>query len=1797
MEKYNMEMELAPDTLPGKMMGRIQPNSTVLEFGCAYGRMTKHMCQQLHCQVYIAELDPEAYACAKEFAEDGYCGDIENGTWFSLFENKKFDYILFADVLEHLRNPAHVLSLAKKLLKPNGEIIVSFPNIAHFDILANLYLNRFQYTKIGLLDDTHIHFWGKADLERFFAALGLQIVTLDGVYVPPYGTEQGVARGILPENVEQVFKQKELNDLYQFFLVIKRDEDVQPRDILDADQLEYYHSDTTGAFYFDFGEGYSEENSLRLVPEIQRGTYRFHYSLRDIPEGCKKIRFTPVYGSYALISDLEILGNTGAYQGVALNGATINGVMVFSETITNIEINLKAGTQWLEITASVVATTDPKMAKLFTQVQLAVEKNGLFSYLNSQREYSEGLIISQQEQLRAKEAEISACRDQLENTKLALMQAQEQGSSLQDALKNTQAHVSQLTEDLANANQVLAQIQLHFERLKEVTNFDTELNDLDDVAQLTQILYDHYHDKGDDTAKLSAELRDMTNYARHVENLYHVLAAQYNAVLGSHSWRVMAPLRKIMEFLKHRMKLMLVYKALRYLKHYGVKATVLKIKEYQNQRKIKVDQLLLPEKIESFAALAQHLQEKAACGEVTVYLNDVLREYDNCKGKKILLVSHELNLTGAPVAVYYFAKVLKENGYYPVMLSPNDGKLVNTVTDAGIPAIVVPGLWNSNLVSCTAQLFQMIVLNTIVTAPVLQQLNGLGVPVFWWIHEAQVSYTQTCLNNMPPILPEGISVYTVGAHAKRVLEQHRPEYRINHLLYYIPDRVKEDSRIYPLPKYAEGKLVFCHIGMLEKRKGQNILADAVLRLPEEIRKQCYFVFVGKQCYPPCYESIQHLQHKFPENVVYIEEVSVQDMPSLYRRIDCFVCSSLDDPMPIVVTEALQFGKPVICSENTGSAELLRKENCGYVYEDNDPNKLAQSIIKVVHSIHDMDELRKAARATYEKYFSQEVFEKNVLSIIEERSSDAQATNLEPLTSKSLSMRALLEEFEQTQIEGDRIYQKELLLSYDEKTDKKRVLLLTHECSLTGAPIALQHLAESFRENGAQVVVLSPFDGPMSREFEKSQIPVIVYQNVYADDFLAQQADKFHFIVLNTVVTYRAVTQLAQCSVPVLWWIHDSKASYEIGGFRDCLPKEIPGNVKIMCGGEYAKKQLLTYYPHYEAGVLLYVSPDQAEESKHYPVYPLNHNPQNLTFAVIGQQDVRKGHDIFAQAIHLLTDEERKRANFYFFGNHLDAQIKQAVDEVCQAFPDQVTYIPQVNRQELFSVYQQMDCIVCSSRDDPMPVFVTEALMMSKVVICSENTGWSSILEKEDCGLVYHDDSAAQLAEKIRYVLSHYQQLQPMAERGRHVYEKLFSPQAFGENAKRLLETMSRDMEPGSLDVTVSVVIPTYNAGDQFALLLQRLQAQKKIRSVEIVIIDSGSTDGTANLCKAYGVRFIPIPHESFTHSYARNKGASLANGELLIFMTQDALPVDEYWMYHLAQPIVSGQAVATSCMEKCPEGTDLYYAAGSWNHARYQGVLDGNRFSTLNKGDSIDDLRPKASLNDVTSMIRADVFRRFLFRLGYAEDLDMGLRLLKAGYSIGLLNTTASVHGHNRTSGYYLKRGYVEARALGHICSLWKAKIQQDVCITAKIVYGSDLLDYAICKTRNDLATQVSLDTICGVFLQNLTEAMAHPEKLGTCQNESKDTLLQWCVDTLRPYSCQAEGRQEELAHHVAYYLNQILRPYMEKNGMLNLDQKQQEAFYDCAEKQFCLACGSILAGIDENSPIYPQIQTLAAGV
>lgn len=1369
MSKYNLPMELGENTIPGKIMRKITPDSTVLEFGCAEGRMTRYMQEKLGCKVYIVEVDQDAYETAVSFAQAGVCTDAELMTWQDAFAGVTFDYILFADVLEHLHNPEKVLKCAGELLKEDGSILVSIPNICHSDVLCNLYQNHFQYTELGLLDNTHIHFWGADDFVKFAADVGLQVRELDGVSVPFGKTEQNPNLLSLPIDLEVLLWNRPYGDVYQFLFELKKAEQfggVAENLVSKIVQVR------PAKVYWDTGRGFNEQETRAVEPYITLDQ-RYIYAMDDIPEHCKALRLDPVEGQSVYLQGVSAVGDCGELLVEAANGIVTGNGLMFTNTDPQVLVCLSMPCRRVKIEVRNMLPICSQQVREFLQsaydtcTALKEEKRCLSEELKSVLEIQKQM----QDRITRAEKEYAALAQLAETRREQLHQTEESAHrQLRQLRESHERTLSQLQE---RHEQEQYQIQEEYARQSHQKDERIEVlkEQREEFREREAKLNATLKKMSADSQVLVAQLQQEMERSRQIEE-------QYAAISDAQCWKLTAPIRKILDVVKRTEVGKLTHKAARCVRMFGWQVTLKKIRHYLQRSRLPKnadDGDKCFETIVGFIQAAKDLGGQA-------YGDFSAVQMPESAGKRILLVSHELNLTGAPVALSYLAISLKKQRYFPIVVAPRDGALRETMGREGIPVIVLKDLYQSKVVLQSEALFEAIIVSTIVGAPIICQLSGKKIPVMWWIHEAYASYHPEALAAMPERLESNIFTYCGGPYAASVLKQYRPEYSIRELLYYVPDYAAQLPETLTFQvKNRGGKMVFALVGMQEERKGQDILTEAIRNIDPSIRENCLFLFVGRRHHIPIREEIDSLRSEYPENVQWIEELGRDELTSLYMQMDCLVCASKDDPMPIVVTEAMLMSKIIICSENAGSAALLEQLNAGLIYRKNDPQQLAKCLEHAYLNRNNLIPMQERARKTYERFFSQDAFDSAVCGILQE--------------------------------------------------------------------------------------------------------------------------------------------------------MHESRG------------------------------KLLAY------------------------------------------------------------------------------------------------------------------------------------------------------------------------------------------------------------------------------DGTVSVVIPTYNAGAEMKPLIELLNAQENIGHVEIVIVDSGSRDGTAETAESLGAVVIRIPQAEFSHSHARNLGAERATGEYLLFMTQDAVPDGTLWICKLLQPALKQGVVGISCGEKPKPGCDLLGRISIWGHSEYMGILSDDRILSMPKQANYESLRRNGQLNDVTCLLKKSIFEQFWYRGDYAEDLDLGIRLIRAGYRLALLSSVQVIHSHTRPAIYHLKRSLVDVSTLQKILPDMPVDRVDQHAVMNRAVTGYCVAQAYVDYIEATCDVQETAETFCQrmeqFFQQTAAELRnARQEAIEKClyrksfyydEELAKLLFRIWSI-------CKSEFQCDvTLAGDLIYFITHTIPRYLEQTGQ-TLDASMKQEISGVIFKRYGQLAGGLFA-------------------
>jgi len=195
-----------------ELVGR---DKDVLELGCAAGHMTRALVEQ-GCRVVALEVDAEAARFAEEFAERVVVGDLSDSHSLAPIEDDRFDVLLAGDVLEHLPDPLALLRRCRSLLRPDGALVLSVPNVAHVDLKLALLQGRWQYRDVGLLDRTHLRFFTRRSLDELLHAAGFVPVEIRRVVRPPGTTELAAdARNVDAALLEVALSDPEA-ETYQF---------------------------------------------------------------------------------------------------------------------------------------------------------------------------------------------------------------------------------------------------------------------------------------------------------------------------------------------------------------------------------------------------------------------------------------------------------------------------------------------------------------------------------------------------------------------------------------------------------------------------------------------------------------------------------------------------------------------------------------------------------------------------------------------------------------------------------------------------------------------------------------------------------------------------------------------------------------------------------------------------------------------------------------------------------------------------------------------------------------------------------------------------------------------------------------------------------------------------------------------------------------------------------------------------------------------------------------------------------------------------------------------------------------------------------------------------------------------------------------------------------------------------------------------------------------------------------------------------------------------------------------------
>lgn len=347
-----------------------------------------------------------------------------------------------------------------------------------------------------------------------------------------------------------------------------------------------------------------------------------------------------------------------------------------------------------------------------------------------------------------------------------------------------------------------------------------------------------------------------------------------------------------------------------------------------------------------------------------------------------------------------------------------------------------------------------------------------------------------------------------------------------------------------------------------------------------------------------------------------------------------------------------------------------------------------------------------------------------------------------------------------------------------ESENKKILLLSHDLTLGGPALALYHAAQILRKNGYQAVYGSMLDGPLRRTLTEEGIPIIVDENLMIETMKeAEWTNGYSLIICNTMNYHVFLSERGQ-NVPVVWWLHDALFFYD-GIRQEVMEKISQDNMQIWSVGPIPKKAVQTFRPDLQIEDLLYGVADQADRKNKV------NSDSVIRFITIGYIEHRKGQDILLEAIKGLEDEFRQKAKFIFVGQNTSLMAQNLI-EASGNIPEIVITGP-VDREEIDTLLERSDVLVCPSREDPMPTVAAEAMMHGLPCLISDTAGTVKYIRNGIDGIVFQSGNIEQLREILRKCIQGSYNLKEMSRNACKVFEKYFSMEAFEQRFMSLVE--------------------------------------------------------------------------------------------------------------------------------------------------------------------------------------------------------------------------------------------------------------------------------------------------------------------------------------------------------------------------------------------------------------------------
>lgn len=276
---YLRTVDLNERTSLSVLAGHVRAQAHILDLGCGSGALGAFLAEHKQCVCDGITLSQEEARHAAPFYRHVHVADLEDCDLDQLFGDARYDYIVCADVLEHLRQPERILAACRKRLTPEGRLLISVPNAGYSGLVAELLHGEFRYREEGLLDRTHLRFFTRRSLSRFLAEQDWQVDDIDTIERALPESEFRVAYDSLPPAVARHLLATPDALAYQF--IASAAPAAQALPIEPPLNYPQGHALFTAQLYMARAGRYEEESKLSTTGVIGQARQTLRFALPD----------------------------------------------------------------------------------------------------------------------------------------------------------------------------------------------------------------------------------------------------------------------------------------------------------------------------------------------------------------------------------------------------------------------------------------------------------------------------------------------------------------------------------------------------------------------------------------------------------------------------------------------------------------------------------------------------------------------------------------------------------------------------------------------------------------------------------------------------------------------------------------------------------------------------------------------------------------------------------------------------------------------------------------------------------------------------------------------------------------------------------------------------------------------------------------------------------------------------------------------------------------------------------------------------------------------------------------------------------------------------------------------------------------------------------------------------------------------------------------------------------------------------------------------------------------------------